>query len=1004
MKGEFGTLKSDVNIQLKNEDSHMYDSVDDGNHIRKSFCNKNSLLKENLIPEEINSSNEVLPIDLIQLLEDQGNWSRKPSCNKKKMTQNNEQLAQHLYARIHQVPRLYRNLYYYFFLRCDSSKSLHRYTSKFQEWELEFHNQEPLEVLKCWRLHLGSCEILKAVVRSFHGPSIGEQIAIKCLPIRNALRNLRFANHDGSHERHEGPTEIECMKITYSLFRRIWHSIKPFLGASTLYFDVFKDASIAILIYSALNSMTNENLFDKEYQFETALFVALVSAIVTVQVCWMFISSFYASEIFSMCKHWTSGIKFSFKVSSALLGPIMPAFVLANHVYYNAKSSALQRDLQTLGKYKYDLGIAMCHVMSNDNTLDDDIEPAENEVLNHEEKIKNTLAAGKGEDDQTMIGTITSNTYEDDSDYKEWLKKEKIKLFKQIVKASFRAKYFRRIYSFYRVSAAVIESYCVITVLVCILIVSGRDDRSHNLIGVLEAKLSEFIGIPRSRDGEAGDQTFLETFELVRSIVFWGSISYSATMLLTALARYVYQCKSENISKIGQCCLGLYFFSHLVTRLTLTIAIFATAEAKPDENNSPKISKLPASIITTVLFVLHFGIIYWYKLTFIREFREKNNDLVERVIHVLANTLVVIPFMTWDVEGPSSIEYQWKFKGSTFQDYVKKSRTGSLDEMEKAILAVKMSNKWENHTIKKLRGHRKTQSAGHNFIKSEMEFPNIASPLIMEVGDIKEKIESLWWENPSRKLTFFDVRMEIPKRTTITIPEEAIQKAFDHLVSEGFINKRLYNPRRSKQEYFWLLGIHLLINLVALCVEVINGGVSTPKGMYVSWDVRLSSFIMGLVFLLLYYKRYHVLKDLTRVQICGIGCKYCKVFCCIKQDEPMKAIPDDEEMQVHLKLTKKNESTSRTIETQTSMPSAPPIDDEFGHSIINEIHTDPRNMNGIKASVLNQWDKTIKKFTRKSPPRLEDCDDKKNMECQTEVVPQETDHSITDENFSECKD
>ena len=46
-------------------------------------------------------------------------------------------------------------------------------------------------------------------------------------------------------------------------------------------------------------------------------------------------------------------------------------------------------------------------------------------------------------------------------------------------------------------------------------------------------------------------------------------------------------------------------------------------------------------------------------------------------------------------------------------------------------------------------------------------------------------------------------------------------------------------------------------------------------------------------------------KDLTRVQICGIGCKYCKVFCCIKQDEPMKAIPDDEEMQIHLKLTKK---------------------------------------------------------------------------------------------------
>jgi hypothetical protein len=40
----------------------------------------------------------------------------------------------------------------------------------------------------------------------------------------------------------------------------------------------------------------------------------------------------------------------------------------------------------------------------------------------------------------------------------------------------------------------------------------------------------------------------------------------------------VYQCKGKNLTFLGQCFLGLYFACHAVTKLTLTIAMFSTAE------------------------------------------------------------------------------------------------------------------------------------------------------------------------------------------------------------------------------------------------------------------------------------------------------------------------------------------------------------------------------------------------------------------------------------------
>ena len=51
---------------------------------------------------------------------------------------------------------------------------------------------------------------------------------------------------------------------------------------------------------------------------------------------------------------------------------------------------------------------------------------------------------------------------------------------------------------------------------------------------------------------------------------------------------------------------------------------------------------------------------------------------------------------------------------------------------------------------------------------------------------------------------------------------------------------------------------------MALTVELLNGGtrLQSTGNMYYSWDIRAVLFVLGLVFLLIYYKRYHMMRNL----------------------------------------------------------------------------------------------------------------------------------------------
>ena len=151
-----------------------------------------------------------------------------------------------------------------------------------QQFEHDIHGGDKIEILKCWRLHLGSSEILKIVMNSVEDrveatSHTSKLIEEKVLFYRNEFRNWR--NRDAP----------SCWKnfLNYLIrfYNAIFYAIRPLMGASALYFDIFKDITFAALIYVTLYDMSGGQLHDGDkYLFETTLVVIFIFAIVLVQV------------------------------------------------------------------------------------------------------------------------------------------------------------------------------------------------------------------------------------------------------------------------------------------------------------------------------------------------------------------------------------------------------------------------------------------------------------------------------------------------------------------------------------------------------------------------------------------------------------------------------------------------------------------------------------------------------------------------------------------------
>ena len=122
--------------------------------------------------------------------------------------------------------------------------------------------------------------------------------------------------------------------------------------------------------------------------------------------------------------------------------------------------------------------------------------------------------------------------------------------------------------------------------------------------------------------------------------------------------------------------------------------------------------------------------------------------------------------------------------------------------------------------IKKFKKQRKLaekkepplEMTGQNF------FPNFEDAF--DYLNVRKKIQKLWWDDPSRDLSEKEVLEKFGKLTT----HARVKRTYSDLVKKGFINRKLFNPRRTKTEFFWLLILHLVIFLLyAVCSQSLDG-------------------------------------------------------------------------------------------------------------------------------------------------------------------------------------
>ncbi len=99
-----------------------------------------------------------------------------------------------------------------------------------------------------------------------------------------------------------------------------------------------------------------------------------------------------------------------------------------------------------------------------------------------------------------------------------------------------------------------VQSFNMIVVLVVIVVVSGRPGRDVPLVRGVTEKIVDFFQMSpdSSSDSSVLGSSVLRDLDLVWSVAIMGSILYSLLMILSALVRYIYQCKDQNLILTGK--------------------------------------------------------------------------------------------------------------------------------------------------------------------------------------------------------------------------------------------------------------------------------------------------------------------------------------------------------------------------------------------------------------------------------------------------------------------
>ena len=310
--------------------------------------------------------------------------------------------------------------------------------------------------------------------------------------------------------------------------------------------------------------------------------------------------------------------------------------------------------------------------------------------------------------------------------------------------------------------------------------------------------------------------------------------------------------------------------------------------------DSSLVSFEQASILWSVFYIFQVFAIYLFKYLTIPEF--KKEPIEHQVVHVLANTIAVIPFKTWDHEEPQESLAMTKEQIELEADR-KVRRQSSLP----SSMIPKKQNKLHSKSLDNL-----SLEQDYNEENCESQIQIDQEDQVQQLTeDIRDILIQIWWKDPSRELTVDNAKEELDHWISSTNSKLGktghtdIGNVVESLNEKGFINKKLYHPRCTKMEYFWLFFIQVIINVATLIIEIANTTTTkvnaeedagATKGMqYYTWDIRVVAFLMGLFFLGMYYKEHHKMKGVIKLRCC---LRYCPIFFCTKREKPIEDIPN----------------------------------------------------------------------------------------------------------------
>jgi len=820
--------------------------------------------------------------------------------------------ARRLYALLHNDPVKYHHLYMYLAYRASTVRQLNKVSNILLDWEKDLHNLQNLEVLKCWRLHLGSSELTAKIVNSVaDAPTFCSRLDNTCYPARNFFRRMRRMCFQVKINQDYWVTRV--IKTFYFL-------LYPFVQASLFYLEMIKQMMFVYIFMATLNNLSKNN--PTKYPFELGMIVAMIIMIIVIHILFAVYAVIFCEDIFEIghsqqCK---SKIIYVFKGVAALMGlvGIMPVYVLANHVHYKVKQDMRIRHLQT---HQFD-----------DDESDDNPGTFVKMEQNRDDKLK-----------------------------------ERINIYKEVCKFETKANFYGKLYNHYRVTSAVLGSMTLLVVLVLLLFVTGRHNREIKLVDGVEQQLKDLFHSLISSNTPGANLT--EELKLVKDMFFGVSMITSLLAVVTALTNYWYLAKNLALSWAGQVIIGCYLTCMVVNRLTTYISVFAITQPVQYDTgvNTPKITLVPAVFIFCFLCIIQVVSVYLYKRKYSKGWY--TGTKMDQWINVLINSMVVIPFM-----AQKDHLQILKQKEGVFEFSPEKKRRASLNKRGSILrMDSEVDHRFGGNEIATNASGVPMLGQGH-----------LVAPFIYD--DLRRMIQQLWWKNPTRKLRVEDVCKHLQNNKEARgvlmllslekgVLDMSIQKTLYQLEVTGLINLPLLNPIPTKREYFWLFFIVVIQNIVALIIEVatvptrhfltdsphsmmVNGGVWTADGHYYSWDVRLATLLLGLVFLIMYYKKYHVLRDLTTNRVCGGWLHHLPVCLCCVNDVQLSA-PANEEA-ISKMLSGENTPIHRVdggkvilreIQTQTSIsglyrphlapndrgdmvPSAPPPDGDLQEVVV----------------------------------------------------------------------